>query len=111
VVVVSFVARPVFLTVGSFYGVQVLGNFCYLAFYSLYACSDSIGIMKAYEISMILSFFGISVLGTNLLCHRYLLEKAKILSKMYVTLSPSLPTSGECLELTDFRFCILAQLR
>ena len=32
-----------------------------------------------------LTLYGVSVIGTNVLCHRYLLEKAKIMTNLYVS--------------------------
>ena len=32
-----------------------------------------------------LTLYGVSVIGTNILCHRYLLEKAKIMTNLYVS--------------------------
>jgi hypothetical protein len=43
--------------------------------------------------------FGLSVVGTNLLCHRYLLEKARVMTKIYGTLA--LTPSVKYLEMLE----------
>jgi hypothetical protein len=90
--VVFFVSRRI-IQVGSFYGLQVLGHFCVVASVAVGSCPPTLGIDVVSQLVFFLTYFGISILGTNLLCHRYLLEKAKTMSKMYVPLPLSLSLS------------------
>jgi hypothetical protein len=68
--------------VGSFYAFQVLGNIIVLATNSGYICTASSTVYSSLVLLYMGALFGISILGTNLLCHRYLLEKAKVMSRM-----------------------------
>jgi hypothetical protein len=71
------------LTVGSFYALQVLGNFSNIFLQGSWGCLEqSTGEHQRYLHSLFATFFGISILGTNVLCHSYLLEKAKAVSNM-----------------------------
>jgi hypothetical protein len=68
--------------VGSFFAFQVAGNLLVLATNSMLACAASHMSYTSGRTLFQMSLFGISIFGTNLLCHRYLLEKAKAMSKM-----------------------------
>jgi hypothetical protein len=68
--------------VGSFYLFQVVGNLGALASQAAYMCTTSTTVFASAVALNILVTFGISAIGTNLLCHRYLLEKAKVMSRM-----------------------------
>jgi hypothetical protein len=72
--------------VGSYFTVQLLVNILTMAL--------DMGVCMGPEyddlakISVLLNVFlaiGIAVVGTNLLCHRYLLQKAKVMVKMSVS--------------------------
>jgi hypothetical protein len=68
--------------VGSFYFFQVIGSLFSLAILPLGICTASAAVFASATSLLFLNGFGISILGTNLLCHRYLLEKAKAMSTM-----------------------------
>ena len=92
-------------TVGSFYLMQFVGNLLVVVASCLYSCEH-----ERYYPFLLLLYLGIAVMGTNILCHRsidcwvpfhhrciafhplrphspshfrYLLEKAKAMTKMY----------------------------
>jgi hypothetical protein len=67
--------------VGSFYVFQVLGNFGVVAFDAVASCTTSRVTQDIANNLYFAACFGVSILGTNLLCHRYLLEKARACPK------------------------------
>ena len=80
--------RPIFLlssTVGSFYGLQIVGNLGSLFFQAATICTEDRTRLTGFDAAWVLMMFGISVLLTNMLSHRYFLEKAKGMSRVYVS--------------------------
>jgi hypothetical protein len=67
--------------VGCFYAIQLLGNFAVMVSSAVSNCTASQGHYRMTAIAIIIFGYGLSILGTNLLCHRYLLEKAKGMSR------------------------------
>jgi hypothetical protein len=70
--------------VGSYFFVQWLANLILNASLLAPNCTSS---QTAYTALQVLNFsvaWILSVVGTNLLCHRYLCEKARIMIKLYV---------------------------
>jgi hypothetical protein len=92
---------------GSFYVWQVFGNMLVAAL-SLHNCTKLDRSFIALDISHDLSFFAISVVGTNLLCHRYLLSKAEI---MTADLTESEQSSGCLLSLDKLKTVFLWEIR
>jgi hypothetical protein len=86
----SVLCVPVNL-VGSYFAVQWLANLVITAFGLMTFCTPSQTMLSVVRILNISTMFGLSVLGTNLLCHRYLCEKARIMIKLYVSFLLSCP--------------------
>ena len=71
-----------FFTVGSYFALQWLANLLVAATALGNNCTQS---NTAYTITFLvnlLATFGLSMIGTNLLCHRYLVEKARVMIKL-----------------------------
>jgi hypothetical protein len=68
------------ITVGSYYLLRLLGNIVYTA-RSLYSCTASRPTWAFLFATNYLIAFSVSIISTNLLCHRYLYEKAKTLTE------------------------------
>ena len=49
---------------------------------SVIMCTQSQTVFEGAIVSNIVISFGVSIVLTNLLCHRYLLEKAKAMSRL-----------------------------
>ena len=69
--------------VGSYFAVQWLANILVTAS-TVAICSSSQTVNVAGDFIYLFAMFGLSVLGTNLLCHRYLCKKARTMIKLYV---------------------------
>ena len=69
------------LSVGSYYATQLVGNVLVTAT-AMYTCTSSALGFKILHLIYMLALFGINVVGSNLMCHRYLHEKATIMVKM-----------------------------
>jgi hypothetical protein len=69
-------------TLGSYFALQWLANLLVTASALSMSCTISPAI---YTIGKLINLFatGLSVIGTNLLCHRYLFEKARFMIKLY----------------------------
>jgi len=65
------------LTLGSFYMMQYASNLLVAVVNVLYSCEH-----EDYLSLLLLVYLGLSVIGTNILCHRYLAEKANIITKI-----------------------------
>ena len=81
---------PFLILVGSFYALQILGHVGSRFFGAWGECGAT---STSFLISSSLYFFNwgsITILGTNLLVHRYLLERAGAMSKVYVFFAPFL---------------------
>jgi hypothetical protein len=73
-----------FNLVGSYFALQWLANIFVAVSVTSAGCTSS---QKVWGVATVLGFFsmfGLSIIGTNLLCHRYLCEKARIMIKLYV---------------------------
>jgi hypothetical protein len=68
--------------VGSYVAVQWLANLVVAASALGQNCTRSETEKTALYLLNLLVSFGLSVIGTNLLCHRYLVEKARVMIKM-----------------------------
>ena len=73
------------LPVGSYFALQWLANLLVAATALGQNCVQSETANIALFLVNILATFGLSVIGTNLLCHRYLVEKARVMIKLYGT--------------------------
>jgi hypothetical protein len=65
--------------VGSYFALQWLANLLVTATASGSNCTSSDTANQAIWLLNFLASFGLSVVGTNLLCHRYLYEKARVM--------------------------------
>jgi len=68
--------------VGSFFAVGVMANFLVTATAFGTNCTSS---QTIYQLSLSVYFpvtFGVSIIGTNILCHRYLIEKARVMIRL-----------------------------
>ena len=72
-------------SVGSYFALQWLANFLVAATTLGGNCVQSETAYTALRLLNLLASFGLSVIGTNLLCHRYLVEKARVMIKLYGT--------------------------
>ena len=68
--------------VGSFFAVGVMANFLVTATGSGIICTSSQTISQLLGSVYILMTFGVSIIGTNILCHRYLIEKARVMIRL-----------------------------
>ena len=61
-------------------------------------CAQSETSYTVLKLINLLATGGMSIIGTNLLCHRYLVEKARVMIKLYVTheLFPYLSSPPPC---------------
>jgi hypothetical protein len=76
----AFVSRS--FPVGVFHFLQVVGNIGVLVSSAGYMCSSTQAMYQANFLVWQAFLFGVSILGTNLACHRYLLKKAKSMARM-----------------------------
>ena len=67
---------------GSFYAVQVLSNLLVMAASYAYSCDAD-----EFEHIFVFVYLGLSIVITNVLCHRYLLEKARVMCMLGVLVS------------------------
>ena len=72
-----------FFSVGSYFALQWLANFLVAAAALGQNCVQSETANKLLRLVNLLASFGLSMIGTNLLCHRYLVEKARVMIKLY----------------------------
>jgi hypothetical protein len=80
----SEVEKDLDRTLGSYFALQWLANLLVLASSLTGNCSDGSGSADVVGLLVyLLASFGLSTIGTNLLCHRHLCEKARIMIKMY----------------------------
>jgi hypothetical protein len=70
--------------VGSYFVVQWLANLIVTALALTGYCTSSQTVNVVGGLLAACATFGLSTTGTNLLCHRYLCEKARIMIKLYV---------------------------
>jgi hypothetical protein len=77
------------LSVGSYFALQWLANLLITATALGQNCTLSNTANTVLWLINLLASFGLSVIGTNLLCHRYLIEKARVMIKMYGALMDS----------------------
>jgi len=75
----SAVAENLDRTFGSFFAVEVVANLIVSATSLGENCNSSPTIHQISVAVGILTLFGLSILGTNILCHRYLLAKARVM--------------------------------
>jgi hypothetical protein len=68
--------------VGSYFALQWLANLLVTAAALSVNCTSSGPIFAAGGLINIFVSFGLSVVGTNLLCHRYLCEKALVMVRL-----------------------------
>ena len=71
-----------FPTVGSYFGIQWLANLLVTATALGSNCTESETASTALYLINLLATFGLSMIGTNLLCHRYLYEKARAMIQL-----------------------------
>jgi hypothetical protein len=79
----SDVAKDLDRTLGSYFALQWLANLLVLASSLANTCTSS---TSAGTIGLLVNLFvsfSLSIIGTNLLCHRYLYEKARVMTKLY----------------------------
>jgi hypothetical protein len=79
----SDIAQDLDRTLGSYFALQWLANLLILAASLGINCNASGTADAIAKFVNILVSLGLSLIGTNLLCHRYLCEKARIMIKMY----------------------------
>jgi hypothetical protein len=70
------------LPVGSFHIFQVVGNIGVVVSSASMSCASSHTFYRTSFLVWQALLFGISIMGTNLMCHRYMIEKAKAMSRM-----------------------------
>jgi hypothetical protein len=70
------------LLVGSYFALQWLGNLIVTAS-TLTVCTSSPAVNTAVFFAVTLPATCLSCIGTNIFCHRYLVEKARVMIKMY----------------------------
>jgi hypothetical protein len=88
-----------FFSVGSYFALQWLVSFLVAATALGSNCVQS---EIAYVTLLLVNLFaahGLSVIGTNLLCHRYLVEKARVMIKLYGTSTSTLMSHVPTLDL------------
>jgi hypothetical protein len=96
----TIASSRVFLAVGSYFALQWLANILVAATILGDNCVQS---YTAHTVLILVSFLassGLSIIGTNLLCHRYLVEKARVMIKLYGTSATHIPRP-------IFRICTL----
>jgi hypothetical protein len=71
--------------VGSYFALQWLANFLVAATALGQNCVQSETAGVVLDLVNQLAAYGLSVIATNLLCHRYLVEKARVMKKLYGT--------------------------
>jgi hypothetical protein len=71
-------------TVGSYFALQWLANLIVAAAALGANCVQSFTADQVLYFVTLLATYGLSVIGTNLLCHRYLVEKVRVMIKLYV---------------------------
>jgi hypothetical protein len=71
-----------FFSVGSYFALQWLANLLVAATALGHNCVQSATANKALHLLNLFAAHGLSVIGTNLLCHRYLVEKARVMTKL-----------------------------
>jgi hypothetical protein len=76
---------PFSFTVGSYFALQLLANLLVTATSLGSNCAQSATADAALFPINLLATFGLSITGTNLLCHRHLVEKARVMIKLYDT--------------------------
>jgi hypothetical protein len=81
----SLDAAPLDRKLGSFFGFLYLGSVFAIVFGVLSVCTSSKAVHLATIFLFTVSTLGISLLATNLLCHRYLLERASIINAINTT--------------------------
>jgi hypothetical protein len=77
--------RFFFFTVGSYFTLQWLANLIVAASGLGQNCTLSTTAFMVLFALQLIAAFGLSGIGTNLLCHRYLVEKARVMIKLYGT--------------------------
>jgi hypothetical protein len=83
----SDAAQDLDRTLGSYFALQWLANLLVLASSLATNCNAASTSVLTGTVGTLVDFlatFGLSCIGTNLLCHRYLCEKARIMIKLYV---------------------------
>ena len=70
---------------GSYFALQWLANFLVAATALGQNCVQSETANSVLFLVNLLAAYGLSGIGTNLLCHRYLVEKARVMIKLYGT--------------------------
>jgi hypothetical protein len=66
----------------SFYAAQFLGKVCATAFSAVSICTTSLFTFQLMNFLFNVFFFGIVNVGTNILSHRYMLEKASTINAL-----------------------------
>jgi hypothetical protein len=77
------VSLSLFFTVGSYFALQWLANLIVAATGLATNCVQSETAATVLNAAAMFAMFGLSMIGTNLLCHRYLVEKARVMIKLY----------------------------
>jgi len=80
-------------TLGSFHLVQFVGNLSVTLANCLYSCEN-----ENYYTLLLFLYLAVSVIGTNTLCHRYLLERAKVMNRLMEDEGESAVETLETLE-------------
>jgi hypothetical protein len=75
--------RVCHLPVGSYFALQWLANLLVLASSLGNNCNASGSAGAVAKLVNLLASFSLSIIATNLLCHRHLCEKARIMIKLY----------------------------
>ena len=71
-------------TVGCYYAVQLVGNL-FVTGSNLYVCVEHGSSLKIMLHAVyLLAMFGVSIIGTDILAHRFLHEQASMLLQVYV---------------------------
>jgi hypothetical protein len=70
--------------VGSYFALQWLANILVAATTLASNCVQSETAHSVLLFVNLLAQYGLSVIGTNVLCHRYLVEKARVMIKLYI---------------------------
>ena len=71
---------------GSYFALQWLANLLVAAAALESNCVQSLIATQVLFLVNLFATYGLSVIGTNLLCHRYLVEKARVMVELYVNL-------------------------
>jgi hypothetical protein len=85
----SDAAQDLDRTLGSYFALQWLANVLVLASSLAVNCSNA-SATSAVALGILVNFFasfGLSSIGTNLLCHRYLCEKTRVMIKLCVRIT------------------------